>query len=189
MTLGIHTNTCTTRYILQRFFIHNKNISVLEWQQLLNPTLTILEEVAWALFIQKIGDSAQGGCKSQGDRPLQLKESPLMSIWSWTGLPLSLLANRGVDWADTSTHRLTHQSTELPGEPTRVEERERERAQFPIKDAENQLWICPDHLLQSRICQIQSIWCRSDWFQSNRLRIHWSRILDLLHYSSIYWLK
>ena len=84
---------------------------------------------------------------------------------------LSLLVNRGADWADTSTHKPTHQSTEHPGESTRVEERE--RVQFPIKFVEYQLWIWFDHLLQSRICQIQSICIRSDWFQSNRLRIHW----------------
>ena len=49
---------------------------------------------------------------------------------------------------------------------------ERGREKFPIKDAEDQLWIWFDHLLQSRIYQIQSIWFRSDWFHSNWLRIH-----------------
>ena len=34
--------------------------TVLQWKQLLNPTLTSLEEVIWALFIQKIGDPSQG---------------------------------------------------------------------------------------------------------------------------------
>ena len=35
-----------------------------------NPALTSLEEAAWALFIQKTGDLAQGGHKPQGDKPL-----------------------------------------------------------------------------------------------------------------------
>ena len=82
--MGIHTNTCNTQCSLQIFFIHNKNIAVLQWKHLLNPTLTSLEEAACALFIQKIGDPAQGGRKSQGDRPLQLKESQSMLIWSRT---------------------------------------------------------------------------------------------------------
>ena len=84
---------------------------------------------------------------------------------------LILLVNRGLDWADTSTHTLPPQSTEHPGESTRVEERE--RAQFPMKTTVDQLWIWFDPLLQSRICQIQSICSRFDWFQSNRLSVHW----------------
>ena len=43
MMLGIHTNTCTTWYGLQIFFIHNENIAVFQWKQIFNPTLTSLE--------------------------------------------------------------------------------------------------------------------------------------------------
>ena len=32
MTLGIHTKKCTTWYWLQRLFIHNENIALLQWQ-------------------------------------------------------------------------------------------------------------------------------------------------------------
>ena len=52
---------------------------------------------------------------------------------------LSLLVNRGPDLDDTSTHTLTHRPTEHPREPKRFEERE--RAQFPMKTAVDQVWI------------------------------------------------
>ena len=167
ITLRIHTNTCTTWYSLQRFFIH-------KWWSMhnynskpFNPALTILEEGASGRIYTKYRPSTSGGVKF-------LMESDEIS-WGRvhqcrTEAKLSLLVNRGADWANTWTHKLTHQSTELPGEPTCVEQRG--RAQFPIKDAEVQLSIYPDHLLQSRISQIQSIWLRSDWFQSNWMRIH-----------------
>ena len=107
--------------------------TVLQQKWLLNPTLTSLEEATWALFIQKIGDPAQGGANSKETNHCSWRRVNQC----WSEAKLSLPINLGADWADTSTHRLTHQSTELPGEPTRVEERE--RAQFPIKAAEDKL--------------------------------------------------
>ena len=136
------------------------------------PALTSLEEGASARIYTNYRPSSPGGVQF-------LMESNEINCWRVhqckTKAELSLLVNRGLDWAGTSTHTPTHQSTEHLGESTRVEE-----------IAEDQLWIWFDHLLQSRICQIQSICFRFDWFQSNRLRIHWFMILDLLHYSSIY---
>ena len=94
--------------------------------------------------------SSLGGCKSQGDRPLQLKESPSMPNLKLNWASTESTCQSG-DWLSWHINLLTDTSTtELPEEPKRVEERE--RAQFPIKEAEVQLWICPDHLLQWRIC-------------------------------------
>ena len=140
-----------------------------------------------ALFIHKIETPAHRGHNSQWDRPLQLKESPSMPDLKLNWASTESKCQSG-GWLSWHIDLLSESSTiELPEEPTHVEERG--RVKFPIKEAEFQLWIHLDHLLQSRICQIQSIWCQWDWFQSNWLRIHWSRILDLLHYSSIYYLK
>ena len=161
-------------YFNKWWSIHNYN------RKPFNPALASLEEESQANIYTKNRTSSLGGAIP--------KESDQISWWTVnqcrSEAELSLLVNRGLDLADTSTHKPTHQSTKHPGESTCVEERE--RVQFPMKTAEDQLWIWFDHLLQSRICQIQSIWFRSDWCQSNRLRIHWSMILDLLHYSSIY---
>jgi len=168
-------------YFNKWWSIHNYN------SKPFNPALTSLEEGASLGYIQKLGDPAQGGRKSQGDTSNQLKESPSMPDLCLAEPDLSLTECncQSGGWSDWHLNLLTEASTKThPDEPKRVEERG--RVKFPIKDAEDQLWIWFDHLLQSRICQIQSIYFRSDWFQSNRLRIHWSRILDLLHYSSIY---
>ena len=113
-------------------------------------------------------------------------ESPSMPNMCLTEPDLSITECncQSESWSDWHLNLLTETSTKTHlDEPKRVEERE--RAKNPIKDAEDQLWIWFDHLLQSRICQIQLICFRSDWFQSNRLRIHWSMILDLLHYSTL----
>ena len=128
-----------------------------------SPSLTSLEEGVVPGYIQKPGDPAQGGCKSQGDRPNMLMESPSMPDLCLTEPDLSLTECncQSESWSDWHLNLLTEASTKThPDEPKRVEERG--RAKFPIKDAEDQLWICPDHLLQLRICQIQSIWFRSD---------------------------
>ena len=119
----IHTYESITPFGLQSFFIHNKNIVLLQWKKLLNPTLTSLEEVAWALFIQKTGDPTQGGANPKETNPCSWRRFNQC----WSEAELILPVNWGDDWADTSTHILTHQSTELPGEPTHVEERERGR--------------------------------------------------------------
>ena len=151
-----------------------------------NPTLTSLEEAVVLGYKQKPGDLAQRGRKSQGDRPNMVMEIPSMPDLCLTEPDLSLTkcSCQLESWSDWHLNLLTKASTKThPDEPKHVE---RGRGKFPIKDAEDQLWIWFDHLLQSRICQIQSICFRSNWFQSNRLRIHWSMILDLLHYSSIY---
>ena len=69
---------------------------------------------------------------------------------------LSLLVNWGLDWADTSTHKLTHQSTEHPGESTHVEERE--RAQLPIKTVEDLIWSPPSVKDLSDLVNLLQIW-------------------------------
>ena len=52
-------------------------------------------------YIQKQGDPAQGGHKSQGDTSNQLKESPSMPDLCLAEPDLSV--NRGADLTDTST--------------------------------------------------------------------------------------
>ena len=47
-------------------------------QQALQSSLTSFEEAVVLGYIQKLGDPAQGGCKSQGDTSNQLKENPSM---------------------------------------------------------------------------------------------------------------
>ena len=54
------------------------------------PVLTHLEEAVVLGYIQKLGDPAQGGCKSQGDRPNMLMESPSMPDLCLTEPDLSL---------------------------------------------------------------------------------------------------
>ena len=88
--LGIHTITCTTRYSLQSFFIHNENIAVLQWQQLFNPTLTSLEEESCALFIAKTETLAQRGRNSQGERDCNCMKSQAELDLSLTESDLSL---------------------------------------------------------------------------------------------------
>ena len=70
-------------------------------------------------------------------------ESSEINLWRvhqcTTEAGISLLVNRGPDLADTSTHTLTHWPKTHPDEPKRVEERG--MAKFPIKDAQDQLWI------------------------------------------------
>ena len=112
-----------------------------------SPTLTSLEEGSSSRIYTKYRPSNPGGVQF-------LMESDEISWWRVhqcrIEAELSLLVNRGLDWAEKSTHTPTHQSIEHQGESTRVEERE--RVQFPMKTAEDQLCIWFDHLLQSRIC-------------------------------------
>ena len=182
MTMTIHTWKVLHNWASEASLYFNKWRSVHSYNgKPFSPALTSLEEGASSRIYTICRPSSLGGAQF-------LMESSEIIWWivhqCRTEAELSLLVNQGPDLADTSTHTLTHRPKTHPDEPKRVEERG--RAKFPIKDAQDQLWIWFDHLLQSRICQIQSICFRSDWFQSNRLRIHWFMILDLLHYSSIY---
>ena len=121
-------------------------------------------------YIQKPGDPAQGGRKSQGDKPNILMESPSIPDLCLTEPDMSLIQCncQSESWSDWHLSLLTEASTKTHVDETKCVE-ERGRTKLPIKDTEDQLWIWFDHLLQSRICQIQSIWFRFDWFQSNRL--------------------
>ena len=90
MTLGIHTNTCTTWYSLQRLFIHNENTVLLQCKQLFNPTVTRLEEENCALFITKTETLAQRGRNSQGERDCSYMRSQAELDLSLTESDLSL---------------------------------------------------------------------------------------------------
>ena len=58
----IHTHDIITPFSLQIFFIPTiKRLQQYYNSKPFNPTLTSLEEATCALFIQKIGDPAQGG--------------------------------------------------------------------------------------------------------------------------------
>ena len=117
----IHTHESITPFGLQIFFI--PTIKILQQyynSKPFNPTLTSLEDEAYAWIYTQTRRSSPGGHKSQGDRSLQLKESRSMLIWSWTELPLSLLVNWGADWADTSIHRASIRAHTCAGERERA---------------------------------------------------------------------
>ena len=64
-----HTHESITPFSLQSFFIPTiKRLQQYYNSQRFNPTLTSLEEEMVALFIAKIGNLAQGGRNSQGER-------------------------------------------------------------------------------------------------------------------------
>ena len=133
----IHRYESITPFGLQSFFI--STIEILQQYYNGKPfslALTSLEEGASSRIYTKHRPSSPGGAQF-------LMES---SEINWgrvhqciTEALLSLLVNRGLDLADTSTHTPTHRPTEHPGESTRVEERE--RVQFPMKTAVDQLCI------------------------------------------------
>ena len=137
------------------FFISNEELQSYNSSSTSIPVLTSLEEAVVLGYIQKPGDPAQGGRESQGDKTNMLMKSPSMLDLCLTEPDLSLTECncQSKSWSDWHLNLLTETSTKThPDEPKRVEERGREK--FPIKDAEDQLWIWFDHLLQSRICQI-----------------------------------
>ena len=144
----IHTYERITPFGLQRFF----NSTIKRLQQYYNgnpfsPALTSLEEGASSRIYTICRPSSPGGVQF-------LMESSEINWWRVhqcrNEAELSLLVNRGPDLADTSTHTLTHRPKTHLDEPKCVEERG--RVKFPIKDAQDQLWIWFDHILQSRIC-------------------------------------
>ena len=75
----IHTHESITPFGLQSFFI--SAIKILQQyynSNPFNPTLTSLEEEAYAWIYTKTRRSNPGGVQSQGDTSNQLKESPSM---------------------------------------------------------------------------------------------------------------
>ena len=80
MAMIIHTYNGTTSSCLQSFslFQMNNNKSTIAAAPQYLPVLTSLEEAAVLGYIQKLGDPAQGGRNSQGDRSNQLMESQSM---------------------------------------------------------------------------------------------------------------
>ena len=87
----IHTHERITPFSLQIFFIPTiKRLQQYYKSKPFNPTLTSLEEAIVLGYIQKPGDLAQGGRKSQGDRPNMLMESPSMLDLFLTEPDLSL---------------------------------------------------------------------------------------------------
>ena len=164
MTMIIHTwkvlhnwASKSSLYFNKWWSIHSSN------GKPFNPPLTSLEEGVVLGYIQKPGDPAQGGCKSQGDNPNMMMESPSMPYLCLIEPDLSLTECncQSESWSDWHLNLLIEASTKTHlDEPKCVEERG--RAKFPIREVEVQLWIHLDHLLQSRICQIQSICFRSD---------------------------
>ena len=77
----IHTHESITLFGLQRFFI--TTIKILQQyynSKPFNPTLTSLEDEAYALIYTKNRRSSPGGRKSQGDRSNQLMQSQSMQI-------------------------------------------------------------------------------------------------------------
>ena len=183
MTLGIHTNTCTTQYSLQSFFIHNENIAVLQWQQLFNPTLTSLERRRLCFIYNKNWKPSPRGCNSQGERDCSCRwsQSELDLSLSESDLSLTECNYQLESWSDWHLNLLTATSTKThPDGPTCVEERK--RVQFPILHVVVHSQFSLDHLLLLRNGQLQSIQSQWDWFQSNRSKIHWFKNLDFLHY-------
>ena len=137
----IHTHEIITPFGLQSFFISTiKRLQQYYNINPFNPTLTSLEEEAYAWIYTKTRRSILGGHKSQRDRPNQLMESQLMQIWSWTepDLSLSECNCQSKSLSDWHLSLLTKASTKThPDEPKHVEERG--RVKFPIKDAKDQL--------------------------------------------------
>ena len=87
----IHTYESITPFGLQSLFLSTiKRLQQYYNSKPFNPTLTSLEEVAALGYIQKLGDLAQGGRKSQGDRTNMLMESPSMLDLCLTKPDLSL---------------------------------------------------------------------------------------------------
>ena len=126
----IHTHERITPFGLQSFFIPTiRRLQQYYNSKPLNPTLTSLEEEAYAWIYTQTRRSSQGGTNP--------KETDQINWWRVNQCgsedELSLLVNRGPDLGDTSTHTLTHQPKTHPDEPKCVEERG--RAKFPIKDA------------------------------------------------------
>ena len=116
----IHTYESITPFGLQRFFIPTiKKLQQYYNSKPFNPTLTSLEEEAYALIYIKNRRSSPGGHKSQGDRPLQLRESQSMLIWSRTEPTCQSWG--WLSWhinpqTDTSIHRASKRAHTCGGE-------------------------------------------------------------------------
>ena len=158
-------------------FISNEELQQYNSSSTLIPVLTSLEEEAVPRYIQFAGHPAQGGRNSSWNQVKstdgEFINARYMSNWArseshWVQLSIGELI-----WLTPQPiHWSIHQNSSRWAKTCW----ERGRVKLPIKNAKDQLWIWFDHLLQSRICQIQSICFRSNWFHSNQLRIHWFMI-------------
>ena len=143
MAIIIHTCNGTTPYCLQSFSLF----------QVKNNKSTIAAapqsqfSLAWkrrlCLDIYKIQEiQLRGGANPHGIKWNQLMESSSMPDLCLIEPDLSLTEYncQSESWSDWHLNLFTEASTKThPDEPKRVEERGREK--FPIKDAQDQLWI------------------------------------------------
>ena len=166
-------------YFNKWWSIHNYN------SKPFNPALTSLEEGASLGYIQKLGDPAQGGRKSQGDTSNQLKESPSMPDLCLAEPDLSLTECncQSGGWSDWHLNLLTEESTKNhPVEPkTCWGEREGE---MPLKDhcrsALDLIWSPPSVKDLSDPVNLLQIWLISVKSVENPL-IYWFLICSIIH--------